>query len=110
MLSASAAGYPCLARNLLLGVEKTGKEVGAEEAWEIGRRLGLPPDLLEAPDSFSVGKDGRNLTLSARQIVCLARVILSDADVLMLHRPTALLKSEEADRVLEVCLLLRAHA
>ena len=90
-------------KNLLLGVEERGgREAGAEEAWEVARRLGLPAEFLQAPDSFSVGKGGRNLSLSARQIICIARVILSSADVLMLHRPTAFLTAKESDTVLSV--------
>ena len=72
-------------KNLLLGVEKTGREPGAAEAWELARRLGLPSEFLGAPDSFSVGKGGRNLPLSARQIISICRVLLTDADVVMLH-------------------------
>ena len=90
-------------KNLLLGVEERGgREAGTEEAWEIARRLGLPAEFLHAPDSFSVGKGGRNLSLSARQIISIARVILSSADVLMLHRPTAFLTAKESDTVLSV--------
>ena len=40
--------------------------------------------------------------MTARQIVSIARVILSDADVIMLHRPTALLDHDESDVVLGV--------
>ena len=90
-------------KNLLLGVEeKDGKEAGANEAWEIARRLGLSSEFLYAPESFSVGKGGRNLQLSARQIISIARAILSAADVLMLHCPTAFLTAKESQVVLSV--------
>jgi hypothetical protein len=42
------------------------------------------------------------LTLSARQIISIARGILSSADVLMLHKPVAFLTPTEADVVLGV--------
>ena len=34
-------------KNLLLGVEKTGKEAEAPEAWEIAKRLGMPIEFLQ---------------------------------------------------------------
>jgi ABC-type uncharacterized transport system ATPase subunit len=52
--------------------------------------------------SASVGKGGRNIPLVQRQAISLARGILSDADVLMLHKPTALLDSEHAAKVLSI--------
>ena len=58
-----------LLSNMLLGVEKKGpREVGSTEAWEVARRLGLPTELLHAPASLSVGKGGRKLSVSARQV------------------------------------------
>mmetsp|Transcript_16698 Transcript_16698/g.26776 ORF Transcript_16698/g.26776 Transcript_16698/m.26776 type:complete len:651 (-) Transcript_16698:71-2023(-) len=91
-------------KNLLLGVEQRGAadEPGPREAWELARRCGLSEQFASAPDSFSVGKGGRNLPLSARQIVSIVRVLLTDADVIMLHKPTALLTREETNLVLAV--------
>jgi len=91
-------------KNMLLGVtnKKGGpskKIPGADEAWELARWCGLEEQFLDSPESFSVGKGGRNLPLSARQIICLVRVMMSDADVLMLHKPTALLSREETENV-----------
>ena len=104
-------------KNLLLAVEpcsascldlsdgvscKACNRVSNEEAWEVARLCGLDKEYLHAPETFSVGKNGRNLPLVQRQALCLARGILSDADVLMLHKPTAMLPSEHADRVLRI--------
>ena len=88
-------------KNLLVGVEKVqGREpAGADEAWEVARRCGLPEEFLHAPDSFSVGKGGRNLPVGARQILSIVRVLMTDADVIMLHKPTALLNSEETKAI-----------
>ena len=92
-------------QNLLLGVEQkqgADADLDAAHAFEIARQLGLPGELLHAPEGFTVGKGGRNLTMTARQLVCIARAILADPDVLMLYNPTALLSHVEADRVLLV--------
>jgi len=85
-------------KNVLVGVEKVAgfAPAGADEAWEVARRCGLPEEFLHAPDTFSVGKGGRNLPVSVRQILSIVRVILTNADVVMLHKPTALLNADEA--------------
>ena len=57
---------------------------------------------IRAPEKFNVGKAGRNLTLSARQAVCLARGILSDVSVLMIHKPTALLSEAHSKKIMQV--------
>jgi ABC-type uncharacterized transport system ATPase subunit len=70
----------------------------------VARRCGLPEEFLHAPDTFSVGKGGRNLPVSARQILSIVRVMLTNADVLMLHKPTALLNADEANQVCAVAV------
>lgn len=61
---------------------------------------GLDEVYIRAPPSFNVGKAGRNLTLSARQAICIARGILSDSCVLMVHKPTALLSERHGKQIL----------
>ena len=76
-------------------------------------RCGLSSEFLRAPESFNVGKGGRNLTLRSRQAISIARGLLSDADVLMLHKPAALLgmdaranrRQASAPAVLCCCIL-----
>ena len=40
-----------------------------------------------------------NLPVGARQILSIVRVLMTDSDVIMLHKPTALLNSEETKAV-----------
>jgi hypothetical protein len=89
-------------KNLLLGAQHSTYCVlpTHEEAWRVAKMCGLEAEFLWAPDSFNVGKGGRNLPVSARQCICLARSILSDPSVLLLHKPVSLLSVEKATRVL----------
>ena len=60
-------------KNLLLSVSSEDRESGAEpcadDAWEIARRCGLKEEYLHAPETFNVGKGGRNIPITARQAV-----------------------------------------
>jgi len=89
-------------KNLLLGAQHSTYCVlpTHEEAWRVAEMCGLEAEFLRAPDTFNVGKGGRNLPISARQCLCLARCILSDPSVLLLHKPLSLLSVETATRVL----------
>ena len=89
-------------KNLLLGAQHSTYCVlpTSEEAWRVAEMCGLEAEFLRAPDGFNVGKGGRNLPISARQCICLARCILSDPSVLLLHKPISLLSVEKASRVL----------
>jgi hypothetical protein len=105
------------------------KRVSSRQAWEVAERCGLDTEFLHAPESFSVGKNGRNLPLAQRQAVSIARGLLANASenppseysirtnlhaanvpiltvdvtgVILLHKPTALLSNEHAEKVLEV--------
>ena len=96
-------------KNLLLGceVEQRGllhcrPRVSPAQAWHVAERCGLDPELVGSPESFNVGKGGRNLTMAQRQAISLARGILSDPSVLLLHKPTAILSPEHAAKVLSV--------
>lgn len=62
-------------------------EITDDEAWYVVARCGLSSDLIGAPAQFSVGKGGRNLSLGDRQAISIARAVLTDPDVLMLHHP-----------------------
>ena len=88
-------------KNLLLGAHNSihGIVPTAREAWKVARMCGLDSQFLDAPESFNVGKGGRNLPLAERQIVSLARCILSDPCVLLLQKPFALLPDETAVQV-----------
>ena len=100
----SAASIPpgSILKNLLLGAQHSTYCVlpTHEEAWRVAEMCGLEAEFLRAPDTFNVGKGGRNLPISARQCLCLARCILSDPSVLLLHKPLSLLSVETATRVL----------
>ena len=90
----------------MLGTEcdKGGEDtrISADQAFEVARLLGLPSELIHAPESFNVGKGARKLSPSSQQLICLARIILSDPDVLMLYNPTVMLSDRQADTVLLV--------
>lgn len=77
-------------------------EVTDEEAWYVASRCGLSNDLIGAPDIFSVGRQGRNLSLGDRQAICVARSILTDPDVLMMHKPFDFLSTQRIDSLLTV--------
>ena len=40
----------------------------SEEAWKLVRMCGLSIEFIGAPETFNVGKGGRNLPLDARQV------------------------------------------
>lgn len=73
-----------------------------DEAWHVARRCGLSKAFLNAPEEFTVGRMGRNLPSASRQAVALARCVLADPDVLLLHKPVALLDARHAKKVLAV--------
>ena len=60
-------------KNLLLSVSSEDRESddepSAEQAWQIAQKCGLDDEYLHAPESFNVGKAGRNLPATARQVV-----------------------------------------
>jgi hypothetical protein len=60
-------------KNLLLSVSsedrENGNEPSAEQAWLVAQKCGLDYEYLHAPESFNVGKAGRNIPLSSRQVV-----------------------------------------
>ena len=91
-------------KNLMLGVQRSlhGAVPTADEAWQVAEWCGLDSDFLRAPESFNVGKNGRNLPLWARQSVCLARCLLSDPCVLLLDKPVTLATAQQAEQVLRV--------
>ena len=78
-------------KNLMLGVDAerarhSSRELTPSDAWEIAQLCGLPRVFVRAPESFNVGKGGRNLPCAAQQAICIARAILADAHVLLLNR------------------------
>ena len=91
-------------KNLMLGVKnsKSHAELTSKMAWEIAHKCGLPDEYMCTPETFSVGKSGRNLPMIVRQVISLARAILSDACVLMCHKPIALLPAPQGAQVLQV--------
>ena len=60
-------------KNLLLSVSsedrENGNEPSAEQAWLVAQKCGLDYEYLHAPESFNVGKAGRNIPLTSRQVV-----------------------------------------
>jgi len=88
-------------KNLLLGAKQTmhGRIPSNDQAWYIAKRCGLDPEYLHAPESFNVGKGGRNLPTQSRMAVCLARGILADPMVLMFHKPLALWPRNQRGRI-----------
>ena len=77
-------------------------EVTDEEVWYVASRCGLSNDLIGAPETFSVGRQGRNLSLGDRQAICVARAILTDPDVLMLNKPLDFLSTQRIETTLTV--------
>ena len=91
-------------KNLLLGAKQTmhGRVASAKQAWEIAKRCGLDAEYLWAPESFNVGKGGRNLPMTARVAICISRGILADPSVLLLHKPDAMMSPEMKTRVFQL--------
>ena len=87
-------------RNLTLGIDQAQPIVPSDEqVWDIAAQCGLAPEFLRTPESFNVGKNGRNLPLRERQALSIARGILSDPDVLMLHKPIELLDDKHCNMI-----------
>jgi hypothetical protein len=89
-------------KNLLLGARHAlhGTLPTDAEAWELAKMCGLDAEFIGAPDTFNVGKAGRNLPLAARQSISLARSLISDPCVLLLHKPVSLLQPKQAAQVI----------
>jgi ABC-type multidrug transport system fused ATPase/permease subunit len=82
--------------NLTLGVDSIREEL----VWQVAEQVGLSAELLGQGEVL-VGAQGHNLRLCDRQAVCIARGILCDPDVLLLHRPGTLFTSKKQRRVVE---------
>ena len=100
-------------KNLLLGANtfagandplerQSSLRVSNDEAWDVASQCGLRDEFIHAPESFNVGKGGRNLPADVRQAISIARAILSDPDVLMLHKPTTFLTADHTAKVFSV--------
>lgn len=48
-------------KNLLLGAKQSmhGRVPSNEQAWYVAKRCGVDPEYLNAPESFNVGKGGK---------------------------------------------------
>ena len=60
---------------------------------------------MHAPESFNVGRGGRSLPIKDRQAISVARGFLGDPDVLMLHKPFAVMQDES---ILQLCEIIKA--
>ena len=59
---------------------------------------------MHAPESFNVGRGGRSLPIKDRQAISVARGFLGDPDVLMLHKPFAVMQDES---ILQLCEMIK---
>ena len=93
-----------IVKNLLLGVRSSlhGRPPSVQDAWKVAERCGLDEEYLHAPETFNVGKSGRNLPMAARQAICIARGILTDPSVLMLQKPVAVLPPDMREKVFQL--------
>ena len=66
--------------------------------------MGLPERLLQDP-SQPCGRRGALLTPRERGLLALARALLSDPDVMLLYKPTEILRDEDRTRVAGVLLV-----
>lgn len=86
-----------------------------EVVWLVAHACGLNPQFLQPMDTgrgtkerlgkcefMTVGMGGRNIPVPDRQSICIARCLLAQPDVLLLHKPTQLLPKERATAVMEV--------
>jgi len=73
----------------------------ADFVWDVTRRLRLSEGLIEAQRDLRLGAGGCKLRLADRQVVCLARALISRSECLFLYKPTDNLSGEHRQAVLD---------
>jgi len=103
---------PMLVNGTLMENLKWGNEVSPAheetEIWELCLSLGMSDKLLGKPD-IQVGNQGQRLAISQRVIVCVARAILSQADLLLISGALDVLNQEQAQKILNVLRDMVTH-
>jgi len=87
-----------LLQNLTFGNQKTHEP---EEIWAVCRQLGMGDEII-GRGSLQVGISGLKLSLSNRVFVCLARALLSSADLLFISGTLDMLTPDDAVKVISV--------
>lgn len=101
--------------NLTLAVDpnshRNGRGPSEGVVWVVAQACGLSGHWLQVVRTrqgpvrlgklVDVGMGGRNLMATDRQSICIARSLLAQPDVLLMHKPTALLAREKAALVLQ---------
>lgn len=72
--------------NLLLGISEDACP-SDKDAWRVAKLCGLPDSFRSLLTSFDVGRDGCHLRVQERQSIAMARAILADPEVLLMHKP-----------------------
>jgi ABC-type multidrug transport system fused ATPase/permease subunit len=88
-----------LAKSLWENLTMGNPDAVASQVWKIAESFGLSELMLNKPD-LMVGEHGDNLRLCDRQAVCLARAVIANPDILLLHRPGELFTEGEKQTML----------
>lgn len=82
--------------NLTLGKP----DADEKKVWAVATKMGMSSSLVGKKD-LDVGDHGNNLRMCDRQAICLARAIITDPDVLLLHRPGELFTEKDKAEMLD---------
>jgi len=91
-----------LYENLTFGVEEGDPDRSLERVTAICRRLLLPYELLEYLQMEEQLAWGEIVSLSQRHLLCIARALIANPDVLAIHKPTLAFDESTSKHVLEL--------
>ena len=96
---------PSRPRQLVYGIKHSPHTNWAaleRRCWRVLQALGTSPELLANLNTPGyLGTDGAKVTRKQRQLVCLARALVMNPEVLVVHKPTQLLGEEKRDRLMQ---------
>jgi len=89
-----------LAKSLWANLTLGNPDAKEEEVWKIATKMGMSQSLVGKSD-LDVGDHGNNLRMCDKQAICLARAVIANPDVLLLHRPGELFTESDKHNMLD---------
>jgi ABC-type transport system involved in cytochrome bd biosynthesis fused ATPase/permease subunit len=89
-----------LAKSLWTNLTLGNPDAKEEDVWRIAVQMGMSKTLVGKRD-LDVGDHGNNLRICDKQAICIARAVIANPDVLLLHRPGELFTETDKHAMLD---------
>mmetsp|Transcript_91117 Transcript_91117/g.199587 ORF Transcript_91117/g.199587 Transcript_91117/m.199587 type:complete len:972 (+) Transcript_91117:251-3166(+) len=91
-----------LLENLTIGVRVGSSDGNPDRVWSICHRLGLHEDVLEYLDQGEALAWNQVLSQSQRHLLCVARGLIANPDLLVMHKPTSVFDEKTSFSILSM--------